>query len=49
MVQQFCPGTQSEWQVWLCLDPARLNKVLIRPVDKGLTFNDVVPRLAGVR
>ena len=33
----------------LCIDPARLNKVLIRPVHRGLTLNNTLPRLAGVK
>ena len=35
-------------KAWLCLDQARLNKVLIRPVDRGLILNDGPLRLAGV-
>ena len=35
-------------KLWLCLDPARLNKTLIRSVHRVLTFNDFLPRLAGV-
>ena len=27
----------------LCLDPARLNHALIRPVDRGPTVNDIFP------
>ena len=33
-------------KVQLCLGPARLNKVLIRPVHRGPTLNDILPRLA---
>ena len=36
-------------KVWLCLDPARLNEVLIRLVHKGPTLNDIQPRLAGIK
>ena len=32
---------------WPCL--AWLNKVLIKPVHMGLTLNDILPRLAGVK
>ena len=35
-------------KVLLFLDPARLNKVLIRSVHRVLTLNDILPRLAGV-
>ena len=33
----------------LCLDPGGLNKVLIRPVHRGLTLNDILIRLAGIK
>ena len=33
----------------LCLDPARLNKVLIRPLQRGPTFKDNLPRLTGIK
>ena len=36
-------------KVRLCLDPAWLNKVLIRPIHRGPTLNDILPRLAGVK
>ena len=36
-------------KVRLCLDPARLNKVLIRPVHRGLILNNILPRLADVK
>ena len=35
-------------KVQLCLDPARLKKVLIKPVYRGPTLNDILPRLVGV-
>ena len=31
--------------VQLCLDPARLNQALIRPIDRGPTINDILPNL----
>ena len=34
--------------VGLCLDPVRLNQVLIRPVHRGPTLNDILPRLNNV-
>ena len=33
----------------LCLDLHRLNKTLIRPVHAGLTLNNILPRLAGMK
>ena len=33
----------------LCLYPARLNQVLIRPVHRGLTLNDILPKLNSVQ
>ena len=33
------------WKVWPCLDPSRLNQVLIRPVHRGLTINDILHKL----
>ena len=35
--------------VRLCLDPAQLNQVLIRPIHKGPTLNDILPKLNNVR
>ena len=32
-----------------CLDTARLNKVLIRSVQKGPTLKDILPGLVGVK
>ena len=32
-------------KVWLCLDPARFSEVLIRPIHRGLTVNDISPKL----
>ena len=33
----------------LFIDPARLNKALIRPVHRGPMLNHILPRLAGVK
>ena len=33
----------------LCLDPAWLNQALIGPVHRGLTLNDILPRLNSVQ
>ena len=40
---------KSNGKVQLCLDPASLNKVLIRPVHRGLTLNNILQRLTGIR
>ena len=34
--------------VWLCLNPARLNQVLIRPVHRWPTINNILPRLTSM-
>ena len=36
-------------KVRLCLDPARLNQVLIRAVHRGLTLTDIFPKLNNVK
>ena len=36
-------------KVQLCHNPRRLNRVLVRPFHIGLTLNDILPRLAGVK
>ena len=36
-------------KVRLCLDLARLNQVLIRPVHRGPTLNDIFPKLNNVK
>ena len=36
---------KSNFKVMLCLDPARLNHTLIRPVHKGPTLTDILPKL----
>ena len=40
---------KANGKVRLCLDPARLNKVLIRPVHGGPTLNDILPKLNNVK
>ena len=35
--------------VRLCLDLNRLNKVLIRPIHRGLALNGIIFRLTGVK
>ena len=32
-------------KVRLCLDPVQLNQVLIRPIHRGSTLNDILPNL----
>ena len=36
-------------KVRLCLDPVRLNQALIRPVHRGPTLNDILPKLNNVK
>ena len=33
----------------LCLDPARLNQALIRPIHRGPMINDILPKLNNVQ
>ena len=40
---------KANGKVRLCLDPARLNQVLIRPVHRGPTLNDILPRLNNIQ
>ena len=49
VVQQFVLVSTANGKEQLCLDPARLNKVFIRPVHRASTLNDILPRLAGVK
>ena len=40
---------KANGKVWLCLDPTRLSKVLIKLVHRGSALNYILPRLAGVK
>ena len=40
---------KANGKVRLCLDPAWLNQALIRPVHRGLTLNDILPKLNNVQ
>ena len=40
---------KASGKVGLCLDPARLNQVLIRPIHRGPTLNNILPRLNNVK
>ena len=40
---------EANGKVRLCLDPARLNQALIRPVHQGPTLNDILPKLNNVQ
>ena len=40
----FVPVPKPCGKVRLCLDPARLNQALIRPVHRGPTLNDIFPK-----
>ena len=41
--------SKSNGKVQLCLDPARLNKVLIRPVQRGLMLRNILSRLTDIK
>ena len=47
--KRFVLVPKANEKVRLCLDPARLNKALIRPIHRGPTLNVTLPRLAGVK
>ena len=36
-------------KIRLCLDSARLNRVLIRPVHRDPTLDDILPMLASIK
>ena len=36
-------------KVMLCIDPVHLNEALIRPIHRGSTLNDILPKLTGVK
>ena len=40
---------KANGKVRLCLDPVRLNQVLIRPIHRGPTLNDILPKLNNVK
>ena len=40
---------EANHKVRFCLDPARLNHALIRPIHRGPTLNDILPRLNNVK
>ena len=40
---------KANGKVRLCLDPVRLNQVLIRPAHRSPTLNDILPRLNNVK
>ena len=40
---------KANGKVTLCLDPAWLNQALIRPIQKGHTLNDILPKLNNFR
>ena len=49
MVNSFILIPKANGKVRLCLDLARLNKVLMRPVHRCLWLNDTLPRLVGMK
>ena len=40
---------KANGKVRLSIDPVRLNQALIRPVHRGPTLNDILPRLNNVK
>ena len=40
---------KANGKVRLCLDAMRLNQVLIRPIHRGPTLNDILPKLNNVQ
>ena len=49
LIHNFVLVPKANRKVQLSLDPARLNKVLIRLAHQGLTLNNILPRLACVK
>ena len=48
-VSTLCVGTPGKWSVCFCLDPARLNQALVRPVHRSPTVNAISPKLSNTR
>ena len=50
---EWCNGfvlvPKANGKVWLCLDPVQLNQALIRPIHRGPTLNDILPKLNNVQ
>ena len=40
----FVQVPKANGKVTLCLDPAQLNQELIRPIHRGPTLNDILPK-----
>ena len=40
---------KANGRVRLCLDQARLNKALLRPIHRSMMLNYILPMLAGVK
>ena len=40
---------KANGKVWLCLDPVQLNQALIRPIHRGPTLNNILPKLNNVQ
>ena len=41
--------SKANGKVQLCLDPVQLNQALIRPIHRGPTLNDILPKLNNVQ
>ena len=50
---EWCNGfvliPKENGKIRFCLDPAWLSKVLITPVHRGPTLNDILPRVTGMK
>ena len=40
---------KANGKVWLCLYPVQLNQALIRPIHRGPTLNDILPKLNNIQ
>ena len=40
---------KANGKVRLCLDPDQINQALIRPIQRGPTLNDILPKLNNVK
>ena len=38
---------KSSGDVWMCIDPAKLNCIIVRPIHRGQTVSDILSRLLG--
>ena len=38
---------KPSWDMWMCIDPAKLNCIIVRPIHRGQIVSDVLSRLMG--